>query len=43
MPEGVSDNMDFRFHSIGNAEPVKVVNQGGGQEYICILERLILQ
>lgn len=33
MPEGVSDNIDFRFHSIGNGEPVKFVNRGG-EEYI---------
>lgn len=30
MPEGVSDNIDFRFLSIGNGEPVKFVNRGRG-------------
>lgn len=29
VSEGVSDNIDFRFHYIGKGEPVKVINQGG--------------
>lgn len=29
VPDGVSENTDFRFHYTGNGEPVKVMNQGG--------------
>lgn len=28
VSESVSDNIDFRFHYIGQGEPVKVINQG---------------